>query len=94
MDPAMTIFRERLPGVPFLKDLFPVSVSSLAPSFVPSLVSPSLFFSLSFSLLWALSYEKRHRHVVSSTTVKALGMNEEGRANTLLSEFYWNFIGQ
>lgn len=35
MDPAMTIFRERLPGSSLFEGPIPVSVSSLAPSFVP-----------------------------------------------------------
>lgn len=59
-------YSERLPGVPFLKDLLS-SPSPLplphAPSFTPRLASPSfLLFFFSFHL--ALFYERRYRHLV------------------------------
>lgn len=98
MDPAMTIFRERLPGVPFLEDLFPSpSLSphsfSLPPLCLASFLRPFLALRsalLSRFLLRALFYERRHRHAVSSTTVKALEMDEEGRARTC---YFPGFIG-
>lgn len=91
-------YSERLPGVPFLKDLFLSPSRSLshfyslfllfflARSFMPRFASPSLFFLLR-------PFSSEGTATLSSTTVKALVRGwGRTRENKLPSKFYWSFI--